>query len=154
MSIIELIKDYLQGRQVLATNGNGKPADEEAKIATAVVLLEIACDNGNIPEKESSLIYSILKRELALKEYEAEELINYASKVANGSEFDRCIKTINECYSDDQKRYILTLLWKIAFADNVVKDFELVITDHVRTQLGLSLEDSEQSKKEAQRIAV
>ena len=153
LSFLDTIKEYIQGKQALAINGDGKPAEEEAKIAIAVVLLEIACGDGELHEKEASLIHSILIRELGIEGYEAEEMVNYATRVSkNGSEFEDCITAINEAYNDEQKRYILTLLWKVVYADNIVKEFEMVLAEHVRSQLGLSEEDGEQSRKDAERI--
>lgn len=153
LSFLDTIKEYIQGKQALAINGNGKPAEEEVKIAIAVVLLEIACGDGELHEKESSIIHSILIRELGIESYEAEELVDYAARMKkSGSEFEDCIVTINEAYSVEQKRYILTLLWKVVYADNIVKEFEMVLAEHVRNQLGLSEEEGEQSRKEAERI--
>lgn len=109
-----------------------QPDDERARdpgraqrIAAAVLLLEMAhADNNHAPAE-----YDEIRRQLSehfdLSAGEVEELIDSAAPEAREavSLYDY-LKTLNEGLSMVEKREVLEMLWRVAYADQVLDPHE------------------------------
>lgn len=92
---------------------------EQAKrIAAAVLLLEMAHADHRHDDQEYAEIRRQLKTHFALDEQEAEELMAEAQPRARESvSLYRFLKTLNDGLAPTEKRHVLEMLWRVAYAD-------------------------------------
>ncbi|GAB3678784.1 tellurite resistance TerB family protein [Salinisphaera aquimarina] len=92
---------------------------EQAKrIAAAVLLLEMAHADNRHDDEEYEEIRRQLKTHFRLDDAETEELINAATPRAEQAvSLYKFLKTLNDGLSPEEKRQVLEMLWRVAYAD-------------------------------------
>ena len=150
MHLWERVKAHLDRRGVLREDGDGRPADIEVQAATAILLLEAAHGDEEYVWREHQAILRGLERGFAIGRAETRRLLERAEeirppvvKLADVTQViaDRCTR--------EQRRSIVTLLWKVVDADDIVQEWEQAFADHVAEAVGLSREEAELARREA-----
>ena len=92
--------------------------DDKIRLATCVLLLEMAGADREFSPEECSRILEILKRRFELNQDEAESLMTIAQEQREDSiDVWRFTNQINHCCKPGEKIRIVEELWRVIYAD-------------------------------------
>jgi uncharacterized tellurite resistance protein B-like protein len=99
--------------------------DEKLRMATCVILLEVAGADNEFSPEECEHIISALRARFQLTQEEAEELIRVAQERRDES-FDlwKFTNQINQACSNAEKVHIIEEVWRLIYADSVLDGHE------------------------------
>lgn len=108
------------------------------RLATAAVLLEIACADGAFSPAEDGDVVGYLKGAFQLNEEEARELIAEAGELRNRT-IDHFALTnfIRKNSSLSQRVDIVKMMWRIVYSDRKLTDYENYLVRKLADLLGL-----------------
>lgn len=93
------------------------PAQRE-RIASAVLLLEMARADFDLGEVEQAHIRQVLQQHYQLDAQQLDTLMQAAGDSAqNAASLYKFLKTINDQHSVAEKTELLTMIWRVAYAD-------------------------------------
>lgn len=99
--------------------------EEDLRIATCALFLEIANIDNEFSDEERDSILSLLKTEYGLSEEHALELAQKSMEELKGSiDLWQFTSLINENYTDAEKMRVVELLWRIVYADGKLDKHE------------------------------
>lgn len=120
MGLFERLKEAVQPQ----ASGARDPKQAQ-RIAAAVLMLEMAHADNNHDPAEYDEIRRQLKAHFGLDADEVEELITAAAPKADAAvSLYRYLKTLNDGLDVAEKREVLEMLWRVAYADNVLDAHE------------------------------
>ncbi len=102
-------------------------ASEEAiRLAAISLLVQVAKADHSLSEQEESKLVELVNAHFnESKQLEHDELIDLAMAKSDAStSLYEFTSLINEHYSMSQKFQLITLMWQIAFSDNVIDSYE------------------------------
>lgn len=103
----------------------GEPSDTRVRVATAVILLEMAHADEHFDEREEETISEILRDFFHLGEKETRELLRVSdSKRRQSIDMWHFTKTINQEVSGAEKERIVEQLWRVVYADGRLDKYE------------------------------
>lgn len=106
---------------------------ERLKVATCVVLVEIAMADDEFEPEERERIVSALRTRFELSEADAEELIELsASERKKSRDLWSFTHLINDACSREEKMTIIDEVWRVVVADGTIDGHE----NHLAHQLG------------------
>lgn len=121
MNMIERLKKLLASRKDTTTTAD----DEALKLASAALLLEAACMDGQADDVEISTVINLLGDHFELSAVEASELVEAGRDVlANSVELYGFTRTIKNSFNHEDRVRMIKMLWKVVYADGVLHDFE------------------------------
>jgi len=133
-------------------NNDKEVNKEEVKSLSSIValLVEAASVDGNIGEEEKSHISLILKKQLNIKETEANEILKEAI-IKSQDQIEIWSKThdIRKEMNYEERLKIVELMWEIVLVDQVLDVFESQLMRRVAGLLFVSDFDSGSCKKRA-----
>jgi len=114
MGLFDRLKEAIQPQ------GVAKRDPVRAKrIAAAVLMLEMAHADNNHDPQEYAEIRRQLKTHFGLDDSEVEDLITAAAPQAEAAvSLYAYLKTLNDGLDEQEKREVLEMLWRVAYADN------------------------------------
>ena len=98
---------------------------QSVELATAVLLFEImrADDDFNVAEQLE--VRTLLKRHFNLSDDKVEQMVNDAGQQASqATDYHQFTRLIVEPYSIEQRKDIVELLWRVAYADDNLDSHE------------------------------
>jgi uncharacterized tellurite resistance protein B-like protein len=102
-----------------------KDSAHDIRVATCALFLEMADIDGEFSEQEMEQMLTILKRDYGLSDKHATALIETSRKELKGSiDLWQFTNRINQNYSLEEKLEIITLIWRIAYADGRLDQHE------------------------------
>ena len=107
-------------RDVLSPRDGSPEADsgERRRMATAVLLLEIARADFDQQGVETDAIIDMLCRDFGLDTGEAQELLSSAGKRLDRTvSLHEQVAALNDQLSVDEKRQMMGYIWQVAYAD-------------------------------------
>lgn len=114
MGLLERLKQAIQPEP-----GFERDPVKAQRIAAAVLMLEMAHADNNHDPQEYDVIRRQLQNHFALDADEVEELIAEAAPRAEESvSLYRYLKTLNDGLDVAEKRGVLEMLWRVAYADD------------------------------------
>jgi uncharacterized tellurite resistance protein B-like protein len=115
---------------------------EDRRLAAAVLLLEVARADYDHQPAERAVLRDALVRDFGVPAAAVDALLAQAESRANASVslFD-FVQTLNRSMSNDEKRELLRLLWKVAHADGRVDPHEEHLLRRLADLLHLSHAD-------------
>lgn len=121
---------------------DGEDRDSALRMATAVLMLDVARADDVFDESEFDRVLELLQKHFRLPAEDAAQLLNAAHEKADDSvsayEFT---KLLHEHLDEDEKARIVALLWQIAYADGRLDKYEdsfvLKISDLLHVSRGL-----------------
>jgi len=111
--------------QISAEDIEADDRDAAIRLATAVLMVDVALVDSSFDEVEFDQMLGLIKNHFGLGTQEAAELINAANAKA-----DELVSTheftelLHKHLSDDEKARVVSLLWKIAYADGQLDKYE------------------------------
>lgn len=99
--------------------------EEELRIATCALFLEIANIDDEFSEEERDRILSLIKSEYGLTDQQALELAKRSMEELEGSiDLWKFTNLINERYGEQEKIRVVEMLWRVVYADGKLDKHE------------------------------
>ncbi len=99
--------------------------DRALQIACAALLIEMTRVDHKITDDEIVSLKNMLRKHFSLQPGEEDELIKLAEQERdNATDYFQFTSLINQHYSQQQKRQLVTRLWQLANTDNHIDKFE------------------------------
>ncbi|WP_076413440.1 TerB family tellurite resistance protein [Shewanella sp. UCD-KL12] len=115
-------------KQFLNSHSQAVSPEEKAhqlKLASVSLLLEVVFADETLEDEEASLLPELLTNSFSLTLAEANELIAEAKKIQGDStSLYEFTKEINEQCSVEQKQKLILSMWKMAYADGQLCQYE------------------------------
>lgn len=129
---------------------DGQPTPQELKVATIVLMVEMAGSDKNIAAEEAETVCRSIGREFSISEEEIPELVKIAIEARRvEGKIDQFVSCINEKFDDQQKILVLAMIWRVVQADGKIDAFESKFAAQLQNRL--QLDDSQAT--EARKIA-
>lgn len=149
--MFERIRQAFSGIDSLSVDKNGNQVEDDLRLATAVLLLEMAQVDGNYSADEGRTMYRALEREFGLSDDSTHKLLALAEQnVRGGNKVDEFVTIINEHFDDIQKQRILAVIWKVISADGITSDRESKFAVSLREKLNLTMEQALRARRMAE----
>lgn len=145
------IKAALAGDTAPANPEPERPADDDAQVACAALLVEAAVMDQQFDLEERSTILALLQRRFEIAAAEAEELLKRGRTASeDASSHYRFTRTINDSWDEEARTELIYLLWSVAYADGRIHPYEDML---IRRIAGL-LHVSDRARGDARKRAV
>lgn len=107
------------------TTNQQQKTELSLEICCAVLLCEVMRADSAYTESEQSALSTILTSQFNLTALEVNDILEKAFELSeNASDFYQFTSKINQHYSLDERIKIVTLLWKVAYADGELARIE------------------------------
>jgi uncharacterized tellurite resistance protein B-like protein len=136
--MLDLLKEFLN-----EVGAGAKPAarfdENDYRLAAAALLIHVCTIDGDMSERERERLHEVLRREFALDDTAATELIE-AATAADREAVDLYSFTslLNRSLDEDGRRRMVGMMWQIVFADGRMNEFEDNIVWRASDLLGIS----------------
>lgn len=148
---LKQIKDFFSGKTNLELEQSGHFSDDDLKIATAVLLLEMAGVDKTFDPSETNIIFDLIKEQFDLTEEEGFELLEVGNLLrSNRGKVKDFIRALNENFDQAQRELIVALGWKVAMADSAIHQEEENYCARLGAQLGLTKEQIDAARHMAE----
>ena len=124
--MFEFFKKTFGGSQNV-TDGAAPVSDseEDLKIATCALFLEIANIDDEFSDEERASILAVIQSEYGLSETQALEVARRAASELEGSiDMWKFTNLINENYDEAERIRVVELLWRVVYADGKLDKHE------------------------------
>lgn len=115
-------------KQFLTLHSQAVTPEEKARqlnLAAVSLLLEVIFADETLSEEEAKLLPQLMTKALSLTQAETEELIEEAKKIQGDSiSLYEFTKEINEQCDIEQKQKLILAMWKLAYADGQLCQYE------------------------------
>ena len=115
-------------RKFLTSHAQAATPEEQAhqlNLAAVSLLLEVVFADETLSNEEAQLLPSMLTEALSLTHSEAEELVTEATKIQGDStSLYEFTNEINQQFSVEQKQKLILAMWKLAYADGQLCQYE------------------------------
>lgn len=146
------VKEFFQGETSLAVDSSGTASDQDVRIATGVLLLEISGSDQDYAPEEVQAIFRTMKTQFKMEEDEVMDLLEIADAAREEKgKIDEFVKSINDNFTSEQKQLVLAMVWKVVIADGQVDKFEKRFAAQLRARLQLTDEQAELAHAMAER---
>ena len=125
-----MIKRLVEKVSIIFTAANTAEPDEKARetairMATAVLMTEVARADHEYDESEFDLLLNLITRHFQMSPEEAIELANEADNTAEDNvSLHNFTQLLNKNLSEREKERIVSLLWHVAYADGRLDKYE------------------------------
>jgi uncharacterized tellurite resistance protein B-like protein len=114
-------------------------AERRVQLAAAVLLVEVARADHNYSDAERQTVLASVQRKFGLSTAEAQELITLAeSKSREAHDIYQFTSKIDKSFSPEQKVRLIEELWRAAYSDSVLHEYEEHLIRRVADMLHLS----------------
>jgi uncharacterized tellurite resistance protein B-like protein len=146
--MLQLLKDFLNDVGI-----GEKPAsrftDGDYRLAAAALLIHVMSIDGQETRAEQDKLHELLKRQFALDDDAAAELIA-AATAADREAVDLYGFTslLNRALDEDGRRRIVRMMWDMVYADGRMDEFEDNVVWRASDLLGISQRDRVELRRE------
>jgi uncharacterized tellurite resistance protein B-like protein len=147
-AMLDAVQQFFDEHLEPAT-GSEEPvvADRRLQLATAALLIEMTRADGEIRADEIEAVARAVERILGLTADRTLQLIRLAEQqVKVSGSFREFARLVDQRYSLDQKRRVITLLWKVAYADAELSGHEEYLVRKIAGLLHVPLADFVEAK--------
>lgn len=127
--------------QHLAAQPNETPAEAErrAQLAAAVLLVEVARSDQNFSDAERQSVMASVQRKFRLSSMQAKELISLAENQSQSAhDIYQFTSQIDASFTLEQKLKLMDELWRAAYSDGKLHEYEEHLIRRVADLLHLS----------------
>lgn len=123
--------------------------DAAVRLATAVLMVDVALVDSSFDEAEFDRMLDLIKRQFGLGTQEAADLINAANAKADEQvSMQDLTELLNEYLDEKEKARVVQLLWSIAYSDGQLDKYEDSLVLKISNLLGISSRQAMQLKRE------
>lgn len=128
--------------------------DAAVRLATAVLMVDVALVDSSFDETEFDRMLGLIKRQFGLGTQEAADLINAANAKADEQvSIQELTELLNEYLEQDEKTRVIKLLWSIAYSDGQLDKYENSLVLKISGLLGVTSEQAIRLKRETNSAA-
>jgi uncharacterized tellurite resistance protein B-like protein len=99
--------------------------DNDHRVAMAALLLHAAGIDGNPSGTEREMLAALLKQRFALDDATTTALVEHATQAErNAIDLYQFTSQLNRSLDDDGRRRVVEMMWRIAFSDGAITEFE------------------------------
>ena len=140
--------------QLSAADIEADTRDAAVRLATAVLMVDVALVDSSFDETEFDRMLQLVKDHFGLGTQQAAELINDANAKADELvSVHEFTQLLHQHLSEDEKARIVSLLWQIAYADGQLDKYEdslvLKISDLLYVSRGKVMQLKHHAKQNA-----
>ena len=122
--MIDSIRAWITGNGRHDREGTGRQRDE-LQLALTALLIEAAYCDDRFAQAERAVIARLIKSRFNLAESDARALLAAGEAAATESaELFHFTRIINERLSFEERVELIEMLWKVAYADGVLDEYE------------------------------
>lgn len=133
--------------------GAGKVS--ELHLATAALMVSVSKSDENYSDTEREVLIDNLQTHFSLEKDDALHIADLALEDENDApSLYQFTRAVSKELNNDERQEIIRLLWKIAFADGHIDNFELNIIAKIAGLLGVSTQDRIRIKHEVEQITL
>ncbi|MBE7416496.1 MAG: TerB family tellurite resistance protein [Ideonella sp.] len=124
--MLQTLKDLFDHLLLPASPGASAAADERAlRLAVAVMLVEVMRADPVLSPSERQAVHDALRVQFALGEDDAAQLADLAETTAQHStDLFTYTSRIDERFDMAQKIHMIELMWRVAYADGKLSEYE------------------------------
>lgn len=116
--------------------------EKKLQIATCALFIEIAKADNSFSEVEREKILALMKDKFNLEEQYASELLELSEKKADESvSIYEFTKVINSNFSKQEKLELLSNLWRLIYADDILSKYEESLVKKIGILLNVEYTD-------------
>jgi len=146
-ALLAEMRAFFERHMTAATGGSDPDSDPEAQLAAAALAVELCRADFEISDEERRAVERAVRESLGVPADRTQQLISLAEQqVRLGMRLHEFAKLVDERFSPDQKRRVVELLWRIAFADAELKAHEEYLVRKVSELIHVSREDFEAAR--------
>ncbi|WP_340150983.1 TerB family tellurite resistance protein [uncultured Sneathiella sp.] len=136
-------------KSLLSEDNTAKPrTQDEARIATAALLIEAALSDDDFKDVERDAIVDVITRHYKTSDAEARELVAHAEEAQSESDqlfyFTRAVK---DSFPVETRVQMIEMLWEVAYADGVLSKYEANLVRRISGLIYVSDRDSGTARK-------
>ncbi|NVJ98698.1 MAG: TerB family tellurite resistance protein [Alphaproteobacteria bacterium] len=137
--------------RLLGLKGEDETGASGLELATAALLVQVSKADGDFTDDERAQLVACVKDHFDLGQAEAEDLLACAERDQSDA---TCLyaftRTIAKELDNEERQEIVRLLWRVAFADRHIDNFEENVLAKVSGLLGVSPADRVRIKHEVE----
>ncbi len=138
------IKSFLGTANQAVDEDQGDPLTA----AAAAVLVEAAMTDGTFGDDERTAIIDVLSVEFDMSPDDAADLIDEAAAdPEHANKLYAATRTIRDEFDEEQRIDMMVMLWRVAYADGVLHDYEANLVRRVAGLLYVKDQDSGRARK-------
>ncbi len=123
--MLKSIFDYFNRHLMPDSSASAPELEGQLKTAVAALLFEIAAADFEQAPEERTEILSAIEKQFQLDEAAARELMQLGEREhAASTDYFQFTSLINKHYSAEQKVWLIEALWRVAFADQKLHQYE------------------------------
>jgi uncharacterized tellurite resistance protein B-like protein len=123
--MLKTIKDLFDRLTLLANAADPQAEEHALQLATAVMLVEVMRSDATFHDGERALVLAALRDHFALSADEADQLTELAEATAEGaSDLFGFTSRINDNFDMSQKLRMIEHMWRVAYADGRLSNYE------------------------------
>jgi uncharacterized tellurite resistance protein B-like protein len=146
--MFEKIKEYFASGKSLALAKNEMASSEELKLATVIILLEVAGSDEDLAPEEYKAIFTALEKQFSIDSKSATILIAAARHHREHQlKCEDAIITINNSLDSNQKTLVFSMVWKVILADQLLEEHEEDFAKRLQKSLKITDEQSQKARQ-------
>jgi uncharacterized tellurite resistance protein B-like protein len=119
------IKQFFEQHIIITESISDDALEHQLRLACAALMIEVLYADYSVAQDELDTLRRVLQDNFDLDTAEADSLIELAEEErAEATDYYQFTSMINEYYTQEQKRELVTRLWQMAYADDTVHKFE------------------------------
>ncbi len=148
--MFENIRAFFRGEANLQHDQFGTPTERDLQIATGVLLLNMAGSDEDYAPEEVRSIYAAMEEQFGINNNETLQVLEEADKLRQQEgKLDEFVAVVNKHFDDQQRQLILSMIWRVIIADEMIEKYEQRFASELRQRLQLSREQAEMAKQMA-----
>ena len=148
--MIVKIREFFEHHFMEAEHSVSAPPEHRLQLASAALMIEVLYADHRVGQSELDTLRKVMQQHFGLDADEAESLIELADEErSDATDYYQFTSLINEHYSQQQKRELITRLWQMAYADNRIHKLEEHLVRRLADLLHVPHSAFIQSKHEA-----
>ena len=140
--MIDTIKTFFNDKLLPLNEVTPQASEEKIRLAIAALMLEVAESDFKDQPEEKAMIKALVETSFELNEKDTNQLLKLAEeqshKATDDYEFTRLI---DKTYSYSQKTKLIENLWRVAYADNKLSEYEEQIIRRIAGLIHVSHKD-------------
>ena len=123
--MIVKIRQFFEQHIVVTEALDENVLEHQLQLACAALMIEVLYADHSVDQSELDTLRDVLQDSFDLSMDEAENLIQLADEERiEATDYYQFTSLINEFYTQQQKRELITRLWQMAYADNSIHKLE------------------------------
>jgi len=137
--MLKALRTFFDEHIAAQPNDTQADAQHRARLAAAVLLVEVARSDQNFSDAEREAVLGSVQRKFDLSPAEAQQLLAPAERESNAAhDIYQFTAQIDAAFTVERKLKLLEELWRTAYADSVLHEYEEHLIRRIADLLHLS----------------